>query len=232
MSHTTAPAAVPEVHYPDSDGQPMGETGIHVLAILMLYEALRRHFRGRTDVYIAADMFLYYQEGDPKKVKAPDVMVIFGVAGNHERRSFKTWVEKVEPSVVFEVSSGETIREDLHGKRDLYARLGVAEYYLFDPLGDCLEPRLQGFHLVGSNYEPKPADADGSLTSPLLGLRLRADGSQVRLINLQTGQPMLNFPEWPQALEETSQALEEESRRADALAAEVERLRKLLDSKG
>ncbi len=225
MSHTTAPTAVPEVHYPDSDGPPMGETGIHVLATLMLYEALRRHFQGRTDVYVAADMFLYYQEGDPKKVKAPDVMVIFGVAGNHERRSFKTWVEKVAPAVVFEVSSDETIREDLHGKRDLYARLGVREYFLFDPLGDCLDPQLQGFHLVGARYEPMPAAADGSLTSPLLGLRLRADGSQVRLIDLQTEQPMLNFPEW-------SQALEDQTRRADALAAEVERLRELLDQRG
>ena len=223
MSHTTAPV-VPEVHYPDSDGQPMGETGIHVLAIFMLYEAFRRHFQGRTDVYIAADMFLYYQEGDPKKVKAPDVMVIFGVNGNHERRSFKTWVENAVPAVIFEVSSDETTDEDLHGKRDLYARLGVREYYLFDPLADCLDPQLQGFHLVGKRYEPMPAAADGGLTSPLLGLRLRADGQQVRLIDLETGQPMRNVLE-------QSQALEAESRRADALAAEVERLRRMLDQK-
>ena len=28
-----------------------------------------------------------------------------------------------------------------------YAKLGVAEYYLFDPLGEFLKPPLQGYHL-------------------------------------------------------------------------------------
>ena len=39
------------VHYPSSDGKPMAETGIHVTAILLLYQALEDFFRGR----LAAD---------------------------------------------------------------------------------------------------------------------------------------------------------------------------------
>jgi hypothetical protein len=51
------------VVYPDSDGKPMGETGIHVKTILHLYGALLIFFatRERSDAYVAADMFLYYQ---------------------------------------------------------------------------------------------------------------------------------------------------------------------------
>src|SRR5689334_9644843 len=150
--------------YPDSDGKPMGETGLHVEAILALHAALLDLLAGREDVYVASDMFLYYEEGNPKANKSPDVMVIFGVGGHH-RRSFKTWVEGTVPTVIFEMASEDTYREDLTNKRDLYARLGVEEYYLFDPEDLYLKPRLQGFRLDGGQYVPIAPDADGGLIS-------------------------------------------------------------------
>ena len=67
------------VYYPSSDGKPMAETGIHVTAILMLYQALEDFFRGRDDVYLAANMFWYWEKGNPKARRAPDVMVVTGV---------------------------------------------------------------------------------------------------------------------------------------------------------
>jgi hypothetical protein len=60
------------VHYPDSDGKPMGETGIHVNATLEFFSTLKWLVLGhRLDVYVATDMFLYYEQGNPKAVKAP-----------------------------------------------------------------------------------------------------------------------------------------------------------------
>src|SRR4051794_9653858 len=82
---THLPAVAEEIEYPETDGQPMGETEYHVLATLTLFDTLRRYFR-RKKVYVAADMFLYYVKGDPKKVKAPDVMVIKDVP-KHKRRT-------------------------------------------------------------------------------------------------------------------------------------------------
>jgi hypothetical protein len=38
----TAPTPV---HYPESDGKPMGETDVHIDALIYLREALRDHFR-------------------------------------------------------------------------------------------------------------------------------------------------------------------------------------------
>ena len=61
----------------------------------------------------------------------------------------------------------------------MYASLGVEEYWLFDPTGDYLAPRLQGFRLHGGEYRPLQSVAmmDGglSLHSEALGLGLRLD---------------------------------------------------------
>src|SRR4051794_1789758 len=94
-----APHGREEIEYPASDGQPMAETGIHVQAIMLLFEALRDALPA-TD-FIAADMFWYWEEGQPRSCVAPDVMVVKGV-GRSERRSFFTWREGgAVPCIVF-----------------------------------------------------------------------------------------------------------------------------------
>ncbi|MEO6810848.1 MAG: Uma2 family endonuclease [Isosphaeraceae bacterium] len=222
------PAAAPEIDYPDSDGQPMGETGWHIAAILYLYGALRDHFAHRDDVYVAADMFLYYQEGLPSAVKAPDCMVIFGVPSTPERGSFKTWVEAAAPTVIFEITSESTFRVDVGEKLDVYAQLGVPEYYVFDPLSSCFDAPLFGYRLRDGRYEQAPLEADGGLTSPALGLRLVPEEALLRLIDLQTGRPMLTGQEKSAEVNAERQRAKQERQRADALAAEVEQLRALL----
>ncbi len=225
----------------------MGETGWHVRSTSSFYEVLREHL-AHTDAYVASNMFLYYEQGNPKANRAPDCMVILGV-GKHERRSFKTWVEGAVPSVIFEFSSDETIDEDLHAKKALYARLGVTEYVLFDPFGDCLDPRLQGFRLEGGEYIELVPDADGGLISQVLGLRLIGEGFLLRAIDLRTNRPLLTMEEKSAELaraadqterlrlraeeerlraEEERQRAEQERQRADDLAAELRRLRALL----
>ncbi|HVA49127.1 MAG TPA: hypothetical protein VNH11_22380, partial [Pirellulales bacterium] len=89
--------------YPDSDGLPMGETDFHFIAIKYLYGALSYWFRSRDDVYVAANMLLYYEERSPAKNRGPDVMVSKGVRGKHRRRSFRTWEEGVVPAAIIEI---------------------------------------------------------------------------------------------------------------------------------
>src|SRR5208283_6129812 len=157
--------------------------------------------------------FLYYVKGDRNASKAPDAMVVKGVA-KHFRRSFRTWVEKAMPCVIIELASGKTWQEDLGPKRALYARLGVAEYFVFDPEAAYLNPALQGFRLKGKKYVPLVAAVDESLTSKELGLRLLAEDHMLRLIDARTGQPILTRQE----------RAEQEKQRADALEAELKRL--------
>src|SRR5262249_6962439 len=107
-----------EIYYPETDGKPMGETEYHVAAILYLYGAMDLYFQKRK-VHVAADLFLYYEQGNPRAVKAPDVMVIKGL-DKEFRRIFQTWKEKAVPCVVFEVTSRNTIEEDRGARPELY----------------------------------------------------------------------------------------------------------------
>jgi Uma2 family endonuclease len=209
----TSPPPDLDVDYPASDGRPMGESGWHFRSTSSFYSVVKEHL-AHTDAYVAGNMFLYYEQGNPQANRAPDCMVILGV-GNHERRSFKTWVEGAVPSVIFEFASDETFDEDLHAKKDLYARLGVAEYFLFDPLGDCLDPRLQGFRLEGGTYVQLVPDADGGLISQVLGLRLIPMGILLRAIDLRTNRPLLTFAEKTAELARLVEQAERERQRAE-----------------
>jgi Uma2 family endonuclease len=216
------------IEYPSSDGQPMAETEIHVLAILHLLEALRHFFRQALDVYVIGNIFLYYREGKPHARKAPDIMVVKGV-GKHKRRSFKLWEEKAGPCVIFEITSKKTKNEDTIGKASLYASLGVREYFLFDPLHEYLDPQLEGYRLVDGEYVEVAPNEDGEIFSEELQLVLRPAGSLLRLVEPQTGHVLPSLDEAVALAEQEAQRAEQEAQRANVAEAEVERLRALLE---
>ena len=181
VTPTQAPA-VAEIHYPESDGQPMAETDAHRALMIDLIAMLREYFRDDPHVYISGNLLLYYEEGNPRRSVAPDVFVVKGIPGDR-RRIYKLWEEGQPPDVVFEVTSRSTRGEDLRTKHDLYARLGVAEYFLFDPLGEYLQPPFQGNRLEQGHYVALRPAADGSLWSAVLGLELHPRGEHLRLFD-------------------------------------------------
>lgn len=184
----------PQIIYPESDGEPMAETDFHREQIVYLIEALKDHFREQEDVYVAGNLFVYYEEGNPAAVVAPDVFVVFGVPGQ-PRRIYKVWEEGKGPDVVFEVTSLGTRWQDLGSKKGIYAYLGVREYFLFDPVGEYLQPVLQGYRLEETNYRPIPlleAEEGGiRLASTVLGLEMRVEEGMLRLYDPATGERLL-----------------------------------------
>lgn len=173
------------VYYPESDGKPMAETDLHRQVMMDVISMLERWFGDRReDVYISGNILVYYIEGDPRRSVSPDALVIKGVR-SFQREVVKLWEEGRAPQVVFEITSRSTRREDLGRKRRLYAQLGVREYYMYDPLGEYLEPRLQAWVLAddptnGHAYREMPLlTEEPGYFSPELGLevRLRRDGS-------------------------------------------------------
>ena len=58
---------VKPINYPESDGKPLGETGIHAEVIISLMEVLWRHYTNSPNLAVLCNMFLYYIEGDPKR---------------------------------------------------------------------------------------------------------------------------------------------------------------------
>lgn len=208
-----------EVFYPESDGKPMAETGLHAAELIKLYSLLKQHFRPEADVYLSANMFVYHVAGDPRSVVAPDLFVARGVAGNHERRTYQVWREGRPPCFVLEVTSDSTRRIDLHKKKDVYAGIGVAEYFLFDLLGDYLKPPLQGFELVEGSYRAMTPLFDGALVSKTLGLTFRPTSEAgLRLFETATGEPLLGLPEVAAELEEKTAELEERTAELERMA--------------
>jgi hypothetical protein len=210
------PGTVYDPRYPDEDGRFMGDTDFHNVAMTDLKQALEDHFADQP-VYVASNLIYYFKEGDPTSRRDPDVLVAKGV-GKHRRRSYRIWEERVVPCTLFEIASKRTWRVDIREKPQLYASLGVKEYFVFDPEGRYLKPVLHGFRTSRGRPVPMKPAADGSLVSRQLGLRLVPEGALLRLIDLEAGQPVPTRAE----------RAEQQRQRAEALAAEVERLRALL----
>jgi Uma2 family endonuclease len=216
---TKARSKIPRLEdYPDGDGKPMAETPIHVDNITKMIEVLRAYYADDPMVWVAGNMFVYYEEGNPRKVLAPDLYVSKGVPHDIGRRVYFTWVEGKGLDFVIEMTSPSTHREDLRKKYVLYRDvLKVREYILFDPLEEYLKPSLQGHRLVGSEYLPIEM-VDGKLHSEVLNLNIAREGKFLRLSDPATGSPLLTGRE----LYETSliemRRIEEEKR-----AAEVEK---------
>src|SRR5437588_7131051 len=113
------PDVIDGVYYPSSDGKPMAETGIHVLTIICLFQALTDYLLGRSRFFVAANMFWYWEKGNPKARCSPDVFVVRDVEEGM-RRSFRSWQENnAVPCVTFEITSKKTWKKDLSQKRDL-----------------------------------------------------------------------------------------------------------------
>lgn len=216
------PAARTTVYYPESDGKPMAETDTHINLLIYLHQALADYFRNDPNVYVAGNLFVYYQKGVPTKVVAPDNFVVKGVP-KHNRRIYKVWEEGKSPDVVFELTSRSTRREDLGSKKDIYERMGVDEYFIFDPLGEHLTPRLVGFRLTARGYQP--IEGEEPLMSRVLGLELRVEGEMLRLVDPATGEKLLTPLEAQEARRAETQARRAEAQARRRAEAEVEQLR-------
>lgn len=202
---------VKTVNYPESDGKPIGETDEHRDEMVREIELLRRLFEGQR-VYVSGNLLVYFVEGKPKKFVVPDVFVVKGL-DPEKRRTYKLWIERKAPDAIIEVTSRKTKKNDTVTKPALYARLGVKEYFLFDPNQDYLHPPLQGHRLVGNQYVQVRPDSQESLLSHELGLRLQAERGQLMMYRLDTGQRLLTADEARQAAEAEVARLREELRR-------------------
>ena len=142
-----------EIEYPESDGEPMAETAIHQELMIYNIVALRHYYADNPMVHVAGNNFLYYEEGNIKKNVSPDIYVVFGVR-HWLRPIYKLWEEGgITPRVVIELTAKKTKNNDMFDKLLLYRDiLKVHEYIQFDPTGDYLHPRLQGYRLERGVY--------------------------------------------------------------------------------
>ena len=223
LSAPPAPAAA--IDYPSSDGKPMAESDFQRKPLTYAVDCLGHYFRNHPDVYVSGNLLIYYEEGTRARV-APDVFVVFG-ARNEERSSYLLWKEPKAPDFVLEIASQGTWRDDQDRKRELYRRLGVGEYWQYDPTRNYLRPPLQGLELVGGEYEEltRWRLADGTLAarSEVLRLELRLAGRRLRFHDPRTGKDLPDLAETDEQRREAESRAEQEAaaRRREAAARQA-----------
>ena len=119
----------------------------------LLYE----RYQDRSDVFVNGGGFVSYDVTDGNRRVAPDLFIAFDVdvAGIYENLpNFWIWEIGKAPDFVMEVASPSTAANDLGWKRELYQRLGIQEYWRFDPTGGRLYGKpITGERLVSGRYE-------------------------------------------------------------------------------
>ncbi len=232
------PAEADEVFYPETDGMPLPDGLKQEPHFTEIVSTLRHHLGGPTTL-VSGDTFVYYVEGDPGRRLSPDCYVAFGVYVEAMMRlnSYRVWEAGKAPDFVLEIGSQSTASNDVGPKRELYASLGVREYWRFDPTGgDHYGEALVGEYLVEGEYRRFDMSAGLGVASrghsPLLGLDLCWTEGRLRFYDPAAGRWLENYTETAARAESAeAEANAERSARASAearvveLEAELRRLR-------
>ena len=184
----------------------------------------------RPDVFLDSNTFICYDRSNLNVRVGPDFYIAFGVDSRaiRQRALYLPWEAGKPPDLALEVASATTARHDITGKRDIYAQVGVPEYWRYDPTGGRLygEP-LAGERLVEGEYRPfeLTTEPDGVLKgfSPTLGLSLCWDDARLYLYDPATGEYLRNYPEIKADLEASRAALEAAEGRVRQLEEELRR---------
>ncbi|HAT15714.1 MAG TPA: hypothetical protein DCS91_21005 [Microcoleaceae bacterium UBA11344] len=227
-----------EIEYPSSDGEPMAESDITRDYMTYGVEALKLHFHKRWDVYVSANSFVYYEEGNKSAVVAPDIYVVFGVK-KRQRDNYKIWKEAgIAPQFVLEITSETTQDVDQESKPETYRSLGVKEYFQYDPSGDYLNPILQGVRLVNNRYEQIPINNIAFdtlwLYSEVLALELHIISGELRFRNPQTGEFLKTYQQSEEGrlAEQSARLAEQQGRLAEQQGRLAEQQGRLAEQQG
>ncbi len=210
----------------------MGETDAHRDWMIRLLDIFRCHYRDQ-QVYVASDLLVYYEEGNPRRFVVPDLFVVKDCDPS-QRRTFKIWEEGHTPNFVIEVTSRSSRREDEQSKPRIYSQIGVEEYILYDPTGEYLSPPLQGFRLDDEgSYQRIPAGTQNEILCTSLGVTFQLSDDQLVVQDSRTGATLCTHAETERAARKAAQAAHQAAEaRAVEMEAELRQLRKRLESRG
>ncbi len=231
---------LPRIKLIDSDGEPL-ESEWHVYQMWLLLELTRQHWKGRTDFFCAANMFVYYslkqaraiKKGSRVAFRGPDFFIVKGVDGQRLRKYWAVWEEDGKmPNLVIELLSPTTAAYDKTEKKEFYATVfHTYEYFWFDGERD-----FAGFRLMGEEYVPIEPNERGWLWSEVLGAWLGIWegvylGRRYRWLRLfrENGEMV---PTHAELMQQYQQQAEAERARAEAERQRAERLAQRLRELG
>ena len=169
--------------------------------------------------------------GDMTGVKYPDLLVAFDVdpAAYHSSNAYVISEQGKPPDFVLEVASRGTWREDIGEKRDVYAALGIPEYWRFDETGEYYGTVLAGDRLVDGVYEPVPVERVSDDTwqgrSDVLGLNIRWRSGNLEWYDPATGRHIVSLDDERARADAAESQAEKAQARVRELEEELRRLR-------
>ena len=114
------------------------------------------HFSHEQETMVRAPIVVNYDPFDMNERIEPDLLVAFGVDIEPimRRNGYLIWEVGKPPDFVMEVASESTHERDTGFKRQLYATIGVTEYWRVDPTGgEHYGYTLAGDRLVNGVYQ-------------------------------------------------------------------------------
>ena len=217
----------PSIIYPSSDGERIAESDTQYIPLADTYMVLSSHFSDRPEVYVSADILIYYEMNNPCRSIVPDVLVAMGIP-DHLRDNYLVWREGKAPGFVLEITSSNRLAREAIAKRDIYAGMGVSEHWRYDPTGRYLDPPLIG-ETLDSRGLYRRIDQSDAYDAPqgysqVLGLDLRVVGNKLRLFDPMCQTWLLTLAESAaarRASETACQAAETARRAAKARTADL-----------
>ena len=218
---------------PETDGLPLADGRVQQGPLTYSRDALRYHLREVNDhVAVEGDMFIYYvgrdDNGGPTLASvSPDIFVVYGVADRPDRNSYVLWNEPdAHIRFVLEIASPSTRRRDHTVKREVYASLGVAEYFLYDPPTRTRDARTLGLRLRVGEYEDMP---DEELPNGNSGVRSDSTGlvayvdveGQLKWFDPASGQDLRSYDEVQNEVRAAKTQIAELEARIRSLSGEV-----------
>ena len=243
---TTKSAVDAAIVYPETDGMPLPDGVFQDPLFREIVSTLETHFKDQPNTVVSGNTFIYYEEGDSRRSVSPDCYVAYDVDVELllSHNTYRLWAMDKPPDFALEIGSESTAAADMGSKRELYASLGIPEYWRYDSTGGEFygEP-LVGEYLVAGEYRRFEIhrESDGRVWghSSALNLDLWWEDGRLRFWDPEVGMWLLNQEEEQagrlasEARMEVAEArrdaaeawAERERARADALEAELRRLR-------
>lgn len=193
IRNPTIERVLPDIFY--EDPEPVEDGMQQEVTITLMAFILRWWFSPRPDVFVSAGGFIFWNPSNGNERVAPDCYIALGTDPEfvYQFPNYFMWEVGKPPDFVLEVASPSTASNDLGHKRDLYARLGVTEYWKLDPTGgELYGVALMGERLVDGEYAAYDlkVEPDGSVwsRSEVLNLDFIWNGEQFAIRDALTGE--------------------------------------------
>ncbi len=205
-------AGEPPVHGVDyeEDGHRLSQNVQHDEVAYEVRNAIKQHCtwlqtRGN---FLTEDVFISYKDEGRTVTVAPDVMLSKGPAPQSgptsaragegppaplfrrtERKSYELAEEGRPPDFVLEVVSPKNTAADLRDKKAKYLKIGIPEYFVFDPHPRGDDPPLKRYRPQHGGKDWEKETSWTGLRSKELGTEILVNGPALEVIDPTTGQP-------------------------------------------